>query len=106
MGLATGSEVMSLPGIELDEKTIVSSPGALCLDKVPPKLTVIGGGVIGLELGSVWARLGSEVTVVEFLGTVGGLGIDGEVAKQFMAILKKQGMKFKMKTKVIEAKNI
>lgn len=98
--LATGSEVMSLPGIELDEKTIVSSTGALCLDKVPPKLTVIGGGVIGLELGSVWSRLGSEVTVVEFLTTIGGLGIDTEVAKQFMVQLKKQGMKFKMGTKV------
>jgi len=70
------------------------------LDKVPPKLTVIGGGVIGLELGSVWARLGSQVTVVEFLSSIGGLGIDGEVAKQFMSILKKQGIQFKMKTKV------
>mmetsp|Transcript_133409 Transcript_133409/g.345347 ORF Transcript_133409/g.345347 Transcript_133409/m.345347 type:complete len:491 (+) Transcript_133409:112-1584(+) len=98
--LATGSDVVSLPGIELDEKQIVSSTGALCLDKVPEKLTVIGGGVIGLELGSVWARLGSEVTVVEFLGSIGGLGIDAEVAKQFMALLKKQGLKFKMKTKV------
>jgi len=98
--LATGSEVMSLPNIELDEKTIVSSTGALCLDKVPPKMTVIGGGVIGLELGSVWSRLGSEVTVVEFMQTIGGLGIDVEVAKQFMMQLKKQGMKFKMGTKV------
>merc|ERR1712232_1466351 len=78
--LATGSDVVSLPGIELDEKTIVSSTGALSLDKVPGKLTVIGGGVIGLELGSVWARLGSEVTVVEFLDSIGGVGIDGEVA--------------------------
>lgn len=98
--LATGSDVVSLPGIELDEKTIVSSTGALCLEKVPPKLTVIGGGVIGLELGSVWSRLGSEVTVVEFLKTIGGLGIDGEVAKQFMGSLKKQGLNFKMGTKV------
>jgi len=98
--LATGSEVMSLPNIELDEKTIVSSTGALSLDKVPKKLTVIGGGVIGLELGSVWSRLGSEVTVVEFLKTIGGLGIDTEVAKQFMGMLKKQGMKFEMGTKV------
>jgi len=98
--LATGSDVVSLPGIDLDEKTIVSSTGALTLDKVPPKLTVIGGGVIGLELGSVWARLGSEVTVVEFLDAIGGVGIDSEVAKNFMSILKKQGLKFKMKTKV------
>merc|ERR1719220_8679 len=98
--LATGSDVMSLPNIELDEKTIVSSTGALCLDKVPPKMTVIGGGVIGLELGSVWSRLGSEVTVVEFLKTIGGVGIDLEVAKQFMVMLKKQGVKFKMGTKV------
>lgn len=98
--LATGSDVVSLPGIELDEKKIVSSTGALTLDKVPDKLTVIGGGVIGLELGSVWSRLGSEVTVVEFMGTIGGLGIDGEVAKNFHMQLKKQGLKFKMKTKV------
>jgi len=98
--LATGSDVVSLPGIDLDEKQIVSSTGALDLEKVPEKLTVIGGGVIGLELGSVWSRLGSEVTVVEFLDAIGGLGIDSEVAKQFMAILKKQGIQFKMKTKV------
>jgi len=98
--LATGSDVVSLPGIELDEKTIVSSTGALSLETVPEKLTVIGGGVIGLELGSVWSRLGSEVTVVEFLDSIGGLGIDKEVAKQFMAILKKQGINFKMQTKV------
>jgi dihydrolipoamide dehydrogenase len=98
--LATGSDVVSLPGIELDEKTIVSSTGALSLDKVPKKLTVIGGGVIGLELGSVWSRLGSEVTVVEFLKTIGGVGIDSEVAKQFLGLLKKQGLKFQMGTKV------
>lgn len=100
--LATGSEVMSLPNIELDEKQIVSSTGALSLDKVPEKLVVIGGGVIGLELGSVWARLGSEVTIVEFLGSIGGLGIDGEVSKQFLGMLKKQGMKFKLQTKVTQ----
>mmetsp|Transcript_74202 Transcript_74202/g.119749 ORF Transcript_74202/g.119749 Transcript_74202/m.119749 type:complete len:493 (-) Transcript_74202:95-1573(-) len=98
--LATGSEVMSLPNIELDEKTIVSSTGALKLEKVPDRLTVIGGGVIGLELGSVWARLGSKVTVVEFMDSIGGVGIDTEVAKQFTAMLKKQGMKFELKTKV------
>jgi len=98
--LATGSEVMSIPGIELDEKTIVSSTGALKLEKVPEKLTVIGGGVIGLELGSVWSRLGSKVTVVEFMDSIGGMGIDAEVAKQFLAVLKKQGIEFKLKTKV------
>jgi len=98
--LATGSEVMSLPGIELDEEVIVSSTGALKLKKVPERLTVIGGGVIGLELGSVWARLGSKVTVVEFLDSIGGVGIDTEVAKQFLALLKKQGMNFQLKTKV------
>lgn len=99
--LATGSDVVSLPGIELDEKTIVSSTGALNLEKVPEKMTVIGGGVIGLELGSVWARLGAKVTVVEFMDSIGGLGIDSEVAKQFMGLLKKQGIEFKMKTKVV-----
>eukprot|EP00413_Alexandrium_margalefii_P000364 CAMPEP_0204511388 /NCGR_PEP_ID=MMETSP0661-20131031/397_1 /ASSEMBLY_ACC=CAM_ASM_000606 /TAXON_ID=109239 /ORGANISM="Alexandrium margalefi, Strain AMGDE01CS-322" /LENGTH=491 /DNA_ID=CAMNT_0051516469 /DNA_START=48 /DNA_END=1523 /DNA_ORIENTATION=- len=98
--LATGSDVVSLPGIELDEKQIVSSTGALNLEKVPEKLTVIGGGVIGLELGSVWARLGSKVTVVEFLDSIGGVGIDAEVAKNFLGLLKKQGMEFKLKTKV------
>eukprot|EP00933_Yihiella_yeosuensis_P046716 TRINITY_DN4231_c1_g2_i1.p1 TRINITY_DN4231_c1_g2~~TRINITY_DN4231_c1_g2_i1.p1 ORF type:complete len:491 (+),score=137.73 TRINITY_DN4231_c1_g2_i1:79-1551(+) len=98
--LATGSEVMSLPNIELDEKTIVSSTGALSLDKVPERLTVIGGGVIGLELGSVWSRLGSKVTVVEFLDSIGGLGIDAEVAKNFLQLLKKQGIEFQLKTKV------
>mmetsp|Transcript_69082 Transcript_69082/g.202255 ORF Transcript_69082/g.202255 Transcript_69082/m.202255 type:complete len:492 (-) Transcript_69082:124-1599(-) len=98
--LATGSDVVSLPGIDLDEKQIVSSTGALTLEKVPEKLTVIGGGVIGLELGSVWARLGSKVTVVEFLDSIGGVGIDAEVAKNFYGLLKKQGMEFKLKTKV------
>lgn len=99
--LATGSEVISqTPFVELDEETIVSSTGALALKKVPKKMVVIGGGVIGLELGSVWSRLGSEVTVVEFLPTIGGVGIDGEVAKQFLPILKKQGVNFKLKTKV------
>jgi dihydrolipoamide dehydrogenase len=78
--IATGSEVTPFPGIEIDEKTIVSSTGALELEKVPEKLLVIGGGIIGLELGSVWSRLGAEVTVVEFLGGIGGVGIDEEVA--------------------------
>merc|ERR1719183_398715 len=99
--LATGSDVIEkTPFCEVDEKVIVSSTGALELSEVPKKMVVIGGGVIGLELGSVWARLGSEVTVVEFLGSIGGLGIDSEVAKNFLAILKKQGMEFKLKTKV------
>jgi len=102
--LATGSDVVSLPGIELDEKQIVSSTGALKLEKVPERLTVIGGGVIGLELGSVWQRLGSKVTVVEFLDAIGGIGIDDEVARNFLAILKKQGIDFKLKTKVTGVK--
>merc|ERR1712147_143724 len=103
--IATGSEVTPFPGgaIQIDEKTIVSSTGALSLEKVPKNLTVIGGGVIGLELGSVWSRFGSKVTVVEFLNTVGGIGIDGEVAKTFQRTLAKQGLKFKMGTKVMGA---
>jgi len=98
--LATGSEVMSLPFAPLDEELIVSSTGALELKAVPEKLVVIGGGVIGLELGSVYERLGSKVTVVEFLPTIGGLGIDAEVSKDMFKILKKQGMNFMMETKV------
>jgi len=78
--IATGSEVMPFPGIEIDEKEIISSTGALSLPKVPRKMIVIGGGVIGVEMGSVWSRLGSEVTVVEFAGAIGGVGMDGEVA--------------------------
>lgn len=100
--IATGSEVTPFPGIEVDEKQVVTSTGALDLQKVPEKLVVIGGGVIGLELGSVWKRLGSQVTVVEFLNTIGGAGIDQEVAKDFQKILTKQGMKFKMGHKVID----
>jgi len=80
--IATGSEVAPFPGgaIEIDEKQIVSSTGALELQQVPEKMVVIGGGIIGLEMGSVWSRLGAEVTVVEFLGGIGGAGIDEEVA--------------------------
>jgi dihydrolipoamide dehydrogenase len=80
--IATGSEVAPFPGgaIEIDEKQIVSSTGALELQEVPGKMVVIGGGIIGLEMGSVWSRLGAEVTVVEFLGGIGGAGIDEEVA--------------------------
>lgn len=101
--IATGSEVTPFPGIEIDEKTIVSSTGALALEEVPKRMVVIGAGVIGLELGSVWQRLGSQVTAVEFLGHVGGQGIDMDVSKNFQRILKKQGMAFHMGTKVTGA---
>lgn len=99
--IATGSDVAGIPGVELemDEKVIVSSTGALELAKVPGHLVVVGGGVIGLELGSVWARLGAKVTVVEFLDTILG-GMDGDVAKQFQRMLVKQGMTFKLGSKV------
>jgi len=101
--IATGSDVVSLPGIEIDEKKIVSSTGALSLSKVPKHLVVIGGGVIGLELGSVWKRLGAEVTVVEFMDRITP-EMDGEVSKTFARILKKQGFKFKLKSKVTAVK--
>ncbi|TFK33477.1 dihydrolipoyl dehydrogenase [Crucibulum laeve] len=103
--IATGSEVAPFPGgaIEIDENQIVSSTGALELQKVPEKMVVIGGGIIGLEMGSVWSRLGAEVTVVEFLGAIGGAGIDEEIAKQFQRLLSKQGLKFKLNTKVLSA---
>lgn len=101
--IATGSEVTPFPGIDIDEEVIVSSTGALKLGRIPDKMLVIGAGVIGLELGSVWSRLGTEVTAVEFLTTIGGVGIDGDVAKQFQKILTKQGMLFKLGTKVMSA---
>jgi len=101
--IATGSDVMDLPGIARDEKLILSSTGALSIPEVPKNMLVIGGGVIGLELGSVWSRLGSDVTVVEFLEDIAA-GADKEVAKNFLRILKKQGMKFEMKQKVTAAK--
>ena len=101
--IATGSDVVSLPNIEIDEKQIVSSTGALELTKVPKKLAVIGGGVIGLEMGCVWSRLGAEVTVIEFLDRILP-GMDGEISKEAQKILKKQGINFKLKTKVLEAK--
>jgi len=101
--LATGSEVTPFPGIEIDEKSIISSTGALSLDKVPKSMIIIGAGVIGVELGSVWSRLGAKVTAVEFLGHVGGMGIDAEVSKNFERTLKKQGFKFKLNTKVMSA---
>ena len=97
--IATGSDVVRLPGITIDEKTVVSSTGALELAKVPGKLLVIGAGVIGLELGSVWRRLGADVQVVEYLDRVLP-GMDGEVAKSFQRILEKQGLKFKLASKV------
>ncbi|MDX2233177.1 MAG: dihydrolipoyl dehydrogenase [Hyphomonadaceae bacterium] len=97
--IATGSEPMGLPGVAIDEKRIVSSTGALALEKVPGKLVVIGGGVIGLELGSVWRRLGAQVTVVEFLDRITPT-MDGEVSAQFLKILKKQGIAFELSTKV------
>jgi dihydrolipoyl dehydrogenase len=97
--IATGSDIARLKGIEIDEKRIVSSTGALSLDKVPEKLLIIGAGVIGLELGSVWQRLGAQVMVVEFLDRILP-GMDGEVAKQFQRILEKQGFAFKLGAKV------
>lgn len=101
--IATGSEPTPFPGVEFDEKTVVSSTGALSLERVPEKMVVIGAGVIGLELGSVWSRLGSKVTAVEFLGHIGGIGIDMEVSKYLQRVLKKQGLNFKMSTKVTGA---
>ena len=101
--IATGSDSSPLAGIEVDEKRIVTSTGALELDRVPGHLVVIGGGVIGLELGSVWKRLGAQVTVVEFLDRLIP-GNDGEVAKQFERILTRQGIKFRLATKVTAAK--
>ena len=93
--IASGSEVSSLPGVEIDEKTVVSSTGALELGKIPKKLVVIGAGVIGLELGSVYKRLGSEVRVIEFLDAITP-GMDAEVQKAFQKILKKQGLDFQL----------
>lgn len=99
--IATGSDVAGIPGVavEIDEKVIVSSTGGIALEKVPAKMIVVGGGVIGLELGSVWSRLGAKVTVVEYLDTILG-GMDGEVSKQFQRILAKQGMEFNLGAKV------
>jgi dihydrolipoamide dehydrogenase len=97
--IATGSDVAQLPGVTIDEKIVVSSTGALELAGVPRKLVVIGAGVIGLELGSVWRRLGAEVTVVEFLDRILP-GMDGEIAKQAQRLFGRQGMEFKLATKV------
>lgn len=99
--IATGSEVAGIPGVQvdIDEKVIVSSTGGIALDKVPARMIVVGGGVIGLELGSVWSRLGAKVTVVEYLDNILG-GMDGEVSKQFQRMLAKQGMEFNLGAKV------
>jgi dihydrolipoamide dehydrogenase len=98
--IATGSDVMPLPGVAVDEERIVSSTGALTLKSVPKRLLVVGGGYIGLELGSVWRRLGAEVLIVEFLDRITP-GLDGEIARQFQRILGRQGMKFQLSTKVV-----
>ena len=100
--IATGSDSSKLKGVEVDEKQIVSSTGALALEKIPASLTVIGAGVIGLELGSVYARLGAQVTVVEYLDRILP-GMDGEVAKSFQRLLEKQGFTFKLASKVMGA---
>ncbi len=101
--VATGSDVTPLPGVEVDEKQIVTSTGALELPKVPKSMVVIGAGVIGLEMGSVWSRLGAKVTVVEFMDNI-LFGMDGELSKNMARILKKQGFEFKLKSKVTGAK--
>ncbi len=101
--IATGSLPVALPGIDFDEKIIISSTGALKLEKVPKKMLVVGGGYIGLEMGSVWSRLGAEVHVVEFLDHITP-GMDKEISSEFMKILKKQGIKFHMQHKVEQIK--
>jgi dihydrolipoamide dehydrogenase len=101
--IATGSDIVTLPGVEIDEKRIVSSTGALELSEVPKRFVVIGGGYIGLEMGSVWRRLGAEVTVVEFLDRITP-GMDAEIAKSLQRVLQKQGFAFKLGTKVVSAK--
>jgi dihydrolipoamide dehydrogenase len=102
--IATGSTVSSIPGISIDEKNIISSTGALSLNKVPKKLAVIGGGYIGLEMGSVWSRLGAQVTVIEYLDHITP-GMDREISNEFKKILSKQGMIFKMESKVNTVKD-
>tara|TARA_B100000963_G_C22627875_1_gene673338 strand:+ start:1158 stop:2561 length:1404 start_codon:yes stop_codon:yes gene_type:complete len=101
--IATGSAPSTLPGIEIDENTILSSTGALSLKKVPKSLVVIGGGYIGLEMGSVWSRLGTEVTVIEYLDHITP-GMDREISNEFQKILTKQGIKFKLNNKVKNVK--
>ena len=97
--ISTGSEPMPLPGIEFDEEKIISSTGALSLKSVPKKMIVVGGGYIGLEMGSIWSRLGSEIHVIEFLDHITP-GMDKEISNEFMKILKKQGLNFHLETKV------
>jgi dihydrolipoamide dehydrogenase len=99
--ISTGSIPTSLPGIKIDEKVIVSSTGALSFDKVPKELVIIGGGYIGLEMGSIWKRLGSNVTVIEFLDHIVS-GMDKDISSEFLKILKKQGINFKLNSKVTE----
>lgn len=101
--IATGSDVMDLPGVPIDEEKIVSSTGALCLKKVPESLIVIGGGYIGLEMGSVWSRLGAKVTVVEFADVIVPT-MDSEIRRNFQRTLQKQGLSFKLNTKVVASK--
>ena len=101
--IATGSESVALPGLEIDERRIVTSTGALELSEVPKRLAVIGGGYIGLELGSVWRRLGADVTVVEFMERIVP-AMDAEIAKAFERVLTRQGLKFRLKTKVAGAR--
>ncbi len=101
--IATGSKVMNIPNVTIDEQKIVSSTGALELSEVPKKMVVIGGGYIGLEMGSIWSRLGAEVEVIEFADRVVP-GMDNEISKQLQKSLEKQGIKFKLATKVMEAK--
>ena len=103
--IATGSTVAPLKGIEIDEKNIISSTGALSLKAVPKKLAVIGGGYIGLEMGSVWSRLGSDVTVIEYLDHITP-GMDREISDEFKKILSKQGINFKMSSRVNKVKNL
>ena len=97
--ISTGSEPLSLPGIEFDEKKILSSTGALNISKLPKKMIIVGGGYIGLEMGSVWSRLGTEVQVIEYLDHITP-GLDREISNEFMKILKKQNIKFELNTKV------
>jgi dihydrolipoamide dehydrogenase len=99
--IATGSEATPFPGLEIDEKRVITSTGALALEKVPESMVVVGGGIIGLEMASVWSRLGAKVTVVEFLGQIGGPGMDTEISKSIQKLLKKQGLDFKLNTKVV-----
>ena len=101
--IATGSDVISLPGIEIDEKKIVSSTGALALEKVPETMIIIGGGVIGLEMGTVWRRLGANVTVIEFMDNILP-GMDEEIRREALKLFQRQGIKFKLSTKVTAAK--